>query len=480
MGEIVVKKEIVQIITQIINKQKKVNFEKEELLNKLQEFVNKKLYPILLDDHVISSEEQVIILNVIHSLIEELKVFLLYPWLNGKIKVAFAGKFSSGKSSIVNTLLGKNVLPTDITHTTVLPTYITLTPYSEYDILVIDNEGAIIPLERSFLQLFKHSNLDDFIGAILQKMIDYIILNEPVELVKNVIIIDTPGYNPGTTTNIDRELSMRVLQESDIIFWTVDINDGGMSGDSLEIIKKYELDKNEKEFYIILNKAELKPPSARKRICDSIRKSIQTQNINCKDILFFSSRNKELAEIEKIIKIIKNYSSKPRGVDILFERLKEFLEDLQDEIMEKQKSLIKEKDEKKQRMNKIINSEFYFKDTIRYFIKKSFLEFAKYEKPWFDDNYYKIYEKNLENFCEAVSQEIGKFIREIQRSIFLGDERGVNQIRTKFIRNKFINFIETQQAINVYQKRIEDIRKAIRELEEIEKEFKLKLSYIKI
>ena len=55
---------------------------------------------------------------------EKFRDFILYDKLIGKNIIALGGGFSSGKSSFLNALMGKSVLPADIDPSTSVPTYI--------------------------------------------------------------------------------------------------------------------------------------------------------------------------------------------------------------------------------------------------------------------------------------------------------------------------------------------------------------------
>lgn len=55
---------------------------------------------------------------------EKFRDFILYDKLIGKNIIALGGGFSSGKSSFLNALMGKMVLPADIDPSTSVPTYI--------------------------------------------------------------------------------------------------------------------------------------------------------------------------------------------------------------------------------------------------------------------------------------------------------------------------------------------------------------------
>ena len=55
---------------------------------------------------------------------ERFKSFILYDKLIGKNIVALGGGFSSGKSAFLNSILGCELLPSDISPSTSVPTYL--------------------------------------------------------------------------------------------------------------------------------------------------------------------------------------------------------------------------------------------------------------------------------------------------------------------------------------------------------------------
>ena len=55
---------------------------------------------------------------------ERFKEFILFDRLIGRNVVALGGGFSSGKSSFLNSLLGEELLPSDITPSTSVPAYL--------------------------------------------------------------------------------------------------------------------------------------------------------------------------------------------------------------------------------------------------------------------------------------------------------------------------------------------------------------------
>lgn len=76
----------------------------------------------------------------------------LKKWIKDKSIVALCGKFSSGKTSIINKILGEKILPVDILPTTAVPTYISY-GHEDKNVLLIDSRNNIRKLE---VEIFKN------------------------------------------------------------------------------------------------------------------------------------------------------------------------------------------------------------------------------------------------------------------------------------------------------------------------------------
>lgn len=90
-------------------------------LSKIGEIINKKIPDTLKKN---APEDFYELYTDFKSEYEKFRDFILYDKLIGKNIIALGGGFSSGKSSFLNALMGKMVLPADIDPSTSVPTYI--------------------------------------------------------------------------------------------------------------------------------------------------------------------------------------------------------------------------------------------------------------------------------------------------------------------------------------------------------------------
>ena len=108
-----------------------------------------------------------------------------------KVCTPIIGKFSSGKSALVNTLLGysKRILREDITPETAIPAEIVYTD-SEDSITVIKNDGT-----------YKQLNVDEYrtyeADANTVKSARIELRNSFLEKIPDVMIVDMPGFESG-------------------------------------------------------------------------------------------------------------------------------------------------------------------------------------------------------------------------------------------------------------------------------------------
>ena len=273
----------------------------QKLQEKMGDFF-KEFVGILLDDQIFPKENQEELVLEFIRLKREFLETLQKPWLLGKSVISFAGKFSAGKSSILNTLIGRDLLPVDVTPTTAVPTYLTYVKgFSSNEAFIVStiHYDQVVPLD-----LLKGLRVEEVKACPvpLSHVVKYFVLNLQEKFMFNKVIIDTPGYNPGDSRG--KEWDKRGMEEaigrSDAVFWVVDISDGDISRDSLDVLKKA----GNRDLYIVLNQIDKKPPSARVEVKRQIEKTLHENNVEFKEVLFFTSRNER--ELKKLAKGLRN------------------------------------------------------------------------------------------------------------------------------------------------------------------------------
>ena len=144
------------------------------------------------------------------------------------IEVAIIGQFSSGKSTFLNALLSKDILPTGITPVTSKVIYIN---YGETHRLKVTYRSGVHeyhPLE----------NIAHFSDQRIAKMdeIKYLTIYAPVERLKEMSFVDTPGLN--SQSSEDTQSTRKVFNDVGGIIWLTLMDNAGKRSEE-EILDRY-------------------------------------------------------------------------------------------------------------------------------------------------------------------------------------------------------------------------------------------------
>jgi len=199
------------------------------------------------------------------------------------LDVALIGAFNSGKSSLINYLLGKKICPTADKE---LTSIVTKFYFSPKEIITFNKK------EISFKEYQKIAN-----GKVnKQGIIEY---GLPHPLLKKVNLYDVPGFE-GKEENKNKVLE--IIENMDIVFYLIDVNKGATTNSDKENLKDIEkLRKFKGDKYCILTKIDT---NITKEEILQVVKEIEEKNIfdeillstikNDKVSLFFKKLNNEL------------------------------------------------------------------------------------------------------------------------------------------------------------------------------------------
>lgn len=141
------------------------------------------------------------------------------------MRIAIIGQFSSGKSTFLNALLGKEILPSGITPVTAKVCEIT---YGEEIALeVLYKNGKSINKPITYL-----NEVDEMENA----KIAYYRLSVPLALLQKVNFLDTPGFN--SQNESDTNTTNSILEEVDGIIWLTLIDNVGKNSEK-EILQTH-------------------------------------------------------------------------------------------------------------------------------------------------------------------------------------------------------------------------------------------------
>ena len=225
----------------------------------------------------------------LQALEKRLEHIVAFPHMFAKRSVAIGGGFSSGKSEFVNSFIEQPdiELPVGIKPVTAIPSYVMAS--ADVSIKGYTRTGATVDIARDLYVQLSH----DFIGTFsfnLKDQMPSIAVEVPLQAgFEHICLIDTPGYDPaGGDTDSDRETAINSLSDRDALIWMVDVGNGTIPPSDLDFLHAMEL--NGLPLYVVLNKADTKPPSELKDILAEVKDELADTELKPMGIGAYSSR----------------------------------------------------------------------------------------------------------------------------------------------------------------------------------------------
>jgi len=175
-----------------------------------------KISAALLDDNFLPSVQ-------LKSILDKQLRRARYP-----MEVAITGQFSSGKSTFLNALLSRNILPTGITPVTSKVNFINYG--EEYKLKITYYSGA-----QEYASIDKISEFTDQREDEM-KNIKYLTLYAPMDILKEISFVDTPGLN--SQSQSDTDTTRKVLRDVGGIIWLTLIDNAGKMSES-QVLEEY-------------------------------------------------------------------------------------------------------------------------------------------------------------------------------------------------------------------------------------------------
>lgn len=316
-------------------------------LSKIETIINKKIPDTLKKN---APDDFYELYTDFKSEYEKFRDFILYDKLIGKNIIALGGGFSSGKSSFLNALMGKTVLPADIDPSTSVPTYIV--SGEKHNVMGINVFDTQIQMQPRDIKRIAHGfgevedDEDEKItdAVTLGHVLDNIFFSTPLHKYQNIAFLDTPGYSKPDSekysAKTDEQIARGQLNSSNYILWFVQADAGTITEEDIRFIKTLREDIPK---LIIVNKADKKNLADLQEIIVKIRSTLDIKGIRYIDVCAFTCKPEQIedgrlhaliqTDSDKIKHQIEKWNAQryesnfARNFKILFVRCKEFYED---------------------------------------------------------------------------------------------------------------------------------------------------------
>ncbi|MBE0466100.1 MAG: dynamin family protein [Candidatus Desulforudis sp.] len=163
------------------------------------------------------------------------------------ITLVVLGEFKRGKSTFINALLGRNVLPTAIVPLTAIPTIIRYGRDTEARVVFETGDVQAIPAEQIPDYVTERHNPKNV------KKVREVLLTDPSEYLRQgIILVDTPGVGSVYVHNTDAAYAYLPRADAGVFIISVDAPLGQTEVDYLRDIQKYV-----HKFVFVLNKVDI-------------------------------------------------------------------------------------------------------------------------------------------------------------------------------------------------------------------------------
>ncbi|WP_437785944.1 dynamin family protein [Sorangium sp. So ce1097] len=182
------------------------------------------------------------------------------------LRAAVVGEFNAGKSTFLNALLGEDVAPTGVLPTTATLHWVAWAPDPFARIVVRGGQDRVVP----------HAALKDTLRALAAAgdKVARVFIYAPIERLKRVEILDTPGFNAPDPDHIAE--ARRAFDEAHVALWLLDAPQA-MKESERRVLS--EISALGVPVQILANKADRLKPDALETVLAHVRDSLAASAI---------------------------------------------------------------------------------------------------------------------------------------------------------------------------------------------------------
>lgn len=270
------------------------------------------------------------------ELLEKIEDAINFPLFYHKNIIALCGQFSSGKTSMINSFLKDNILPTSIEPTTAINTFVVYE--KDNDLYIRNCFSGQTKVDKEFYDFVTHTFTKEY-DKDVHSMVKYVSLHTQKLKYENIALLDTPGYTGQgqDATEDDSNIAMKGIAQADNIIWVVSMENGTIRLNDLDFLEKEEL--NGKDILIVFNKADVQSEEDIDKIVEESKSLLDSRGIDYKDIVVYSSHQPENYK-EGEEKLFNFFESENKSIERnyledlnkIFNEFIEYYEDLKEDL----------------------------------------------------------------------------------------------------------------------------------------------------
>lgn len=204
---------------------------------------------------------------------------------NKEIIIPLVGEFSSGKTSIINSLMDNNKLETASKATTA----------TIFEIYFGKDKSYAEVIQNNSVEVFE--NIEDIKNSEVSEKEVVRIYDTSTKVPASTIIVDTPGLS---SSDVRHKLALTsYLPNSDAIFLVIDINQQ-ITRSLLDFVDTTKI--SGKPIYLIINKCDTKTQQEVEEVKEYIAKEIK---LSINNVVCISTKNNDLRELYELLNEIQ-------------------------------------------------------------------------------------------------------------------------------------------------------------------------------
>lgn len=193
--------------------------------------------------------------------------------IDDQFQLVVVGMFSRGKSTFIDALLGKRLLPTSKKPTTAVISKVIYNPTPAFYLHYKDGRKPNPMSEKEFLNFTASNTEDDEIKSVELENISFAQVGYPLTFCQNgVVLVDTPGTNDLNQTRV--ELTYQYLNKADAVIMLL-AADQALSIGEVEFLKERILKNQISDIFFIINRKDtLASPIEEQRVLEFVKQNV--------------------------------------------------------------------------------------------------------------------------------------------------------------------------------------------------------------